>query len=91
MMTYLDCVVWAIAGTEEEKAEFWMLVNNQPNTLNYTNCPRIKAFWRSPLGRFILAWYSLRYFVRSIPRKVAIAVWRVGWEYRMVRRRIARR
>lgn len=85
-MTFLDWIEWLTATTEKDKRVIWQRSHPTKPLVAYTNCPDIKRYWASPLGRLYLDCYMFwSGFVRAtsnMDRTVDRLRWSISWKWR---------
>ena len=82
-MNWIDLLDWLAAPTEKEKGEVWKRCHPNIHYSTYTNCPDIKRFWDSPIGRLYKDYWAIHYFFISLGRRLDVLEWRIDWEWRL--------
>lgn len=85
-MTFLDWIEWLTATTEKDKRLIWQRSHPAKLLIAYTNCPDIKRYWASPLGRLYLDcymfWSGLKRSTSNMDRTADRLRWQISWAWR---------
>lgn len=80
MWTWIDTLDWLGAENGRIAQEAWVRSHPGKNVVEYTNCPDIKAFWDSPIGRFTSDSYLFWRWVKDYKENLERFRYTVGWK-----------
>ncbi|NEP57689.1 MAG: hypothetical protein F6K31_11795 [Symploca sp. SIO2G7] len=93
-MMELWIIDWLSAKSEREAAEIWQKAHPDKNIIYYTFCPEIKAFWKSPMGRFVrhssMFWSHVKRWIKQPRNQARFLWWRLKWKRKSLGSRVRR-